>query len=95
MKGWEFVSFVRGNFEEADIRKQIIMIVRNTFTKEVKLVMIFIDPWKNIDFDSDQPFDVPENIFVVRNSDIFLPKSIDLVNMFSDDKIKAVSILPA
>ena len=38
---------------------------------------------------------MPENVFVVKNSSIFLPKSIDLINMFSDEKIKAVSILPA
>ena len=70
-------------------------MVRHSVTTEVKLVMIFIDPWKDIDFSTDQPFDVPENVFVVKNSSIFLPKSIDLINMFSDDKIKAVSILPA
>ena len=65
---WEFISFVKGDFEETDLRKQIIMLVRHTETKEIKLVMIFVDPWKDINF--TEVFDLPENVFEVRHSNI-------------------------
>lgn len=71
------------------------MIVRNRSSPllEMKLVMIFIDPWKDIEF--SEPFDLPENIFIVKNSNIFLPRSTDKPNMYSIDKIRAVHLLPA
>ena len=37
--------------------------------------MIFIDPWKDIVL--QEPFDLPENVFVVKNSNISLPSSQD------------------
>ena len=71
------------------------MIVRNRGSPvlEMKLIMIFIDPWKDIDF--SEPFDLPENIFIVKNSNVFLPRSADKPNMYSIDKIRAVHLLPA
>ena len=84
---------MKGNFEDADTRKQIIMLVRHNVSKEIKLVMIFIDPWKDINF--SEPFDLPEHIFVVKNSSIFLPKSVFYDNMYSSDKIRAVHLLPS
>ena len=54
--------------------------------------MIFIDPWKDIDF--SQPFDLPENIFAVRNSKISMPRSKEALGMYSSDKIRSVCILP-
>ena len=70
------------------------MIVRNRNSQmlEMKLVMIFIDPWKDINF--SEPFDLPENIFVVKNSNVFLPRSTERPNMYSVDKIRAVHLLP-
>ena len=58
----------------------------------MKLIMIFIDPWKDIEF--SEPFDQPENIFIVKHSNIFLPKSTQRPNMYSIDKIRAVHLLP-
>ena len=72
---WEFVSFVKGNFEEADLCKQIMLLVKSRQDSKIKLIIISIDPWKELDF--SQRFDVPENFFVVKNSNIFLPRSID------------------
>ena len=54
--------------------------------------MIFIDPWKDIEF--SEPFDLPENIFIVKNSNVFLPRSTEKPNMYSIDKIRAVHLLP-
>ena len=54
----EFVSFVRGNYEDADTRKQIMILVRDRKERQIiKLLIIYIDPWKNIDY-SEEPFDV-------------------------------------
>ena len=68
------------------------MLVRHTETKEIKLVMIFIDPWKDINFTEE--FDLPENVFEVRHSNISLPKSTEFERMYSPDKIRAVHLLP-
>ena len=60
--------------------------------------MIFIDPWKDIEY--HKIFDVLENIFVVKDSDIFFPRSTDDPEkkkpycMYSSDKIRSVHILP-
>jgi hypothetical protein len=61
---WEFVSFVHGNFEDADVRKQIVMLVRSRELKKMKLVVLFVDPWKDIEF--SKPFDIPENFFAAK-----------------------------
>ena len=59
--------------------------------------MILIDPWKDIKL--EEPFDLPENIFVVKNSNIFLPGSQDLskqkgfLSMYLSDKIKNVHFI--
>lgn len=68
------------------------MLVRHTETKEIKLVMIFIDPWKDINF--TEVFDLPENVFEVKHSNISLPKSTEYERMYSPDKIRAVHLLP-
>ena len=59
--------------------------------------MIFIDPWK--DFDYQKVFDVPENLFLVKNTRICLPQSIDPKDekpfcMYSNDKIVSVHLVP-
>ena len=41
------------------------MLVRSRATKLVKLMAIFIDPWKDIDL--SKQFDEPENIFLVKD----------------------------
>ena len=41
------------------------MLVRSRAMGKMKLVTLFIDPWKNINF--SEPFDVPENFFVAKN----------------------------
>ena len=89
---WEFISFVEGDFDLADTRKQILMLVRDLETEEINLAIFFIDPWKNID--RDNPFDVPEHVFVVSNSNIILPEDKSCPNMYSYDKIRSVFILP-
>ena len=98
LKEWEFVSFVKGNFEEADLCKQIMLLVKNREMNKMKLLMIFIDPWKDIY--NDEIFDVPENIFFVKNSNILFPRSTDDREkklpfcMYTSDKIKSVHIIP-
>ena len=62
------MSFIEGNLEKADTRKRITMLVRNRTLKKMKLVIIYVDPWKDIDAEKEE-FDLPENIFLV-NSDI-------------------------
>ena len=62
---------MKGNFEAADNRKQIMLLVRERNLNRMKLIMIFIDPWKDIQFHKE--FDVKENIFVVKGSNIILP----------------------
>ena len=94
LEHWEFVSFVHGNYEDSDTRKQIVMLVKNRALGKMKLLNLFIDPWKNINF--SDPFDVPENFFVAQ-TDIPQPESeIDEPHcMFSSKNIKKVSFLPA
>ena len=62
------MSFIEGNLEKPDTRKRITMLVRNRTLKKMKLVIIYVDPWKHIDAEIEE-FDLPENIFSV-NSDI-------------------------
>ena len=52
-----------------------MLIVRNRQENTIKLINIAIDPWKDIEFHKE--FDMPENIFVVKNSNVFLPRSTD------------------
>ena len=97
LNGWEFVSFVKGNFEDSDNRKKIVLLVKRRATKETKMIMIFIDSWKDINF--SEQFDLPENIFVVNNSNLIMPqhhsKQIsDPYCKYSSDKIMSVYILP-
>jgi hypothetical protein len=40
------------------------MLVKNRAMGKMKLLNLFIDPWKNISF--SEPFDVPENFFVAK-----------------------------
>ena len=70
------------------------MLVKNRALGKMKLLNLFIDPWKNINF--SDPFDVPENFFVAQ-TDIPQPESeIDEPHcMFSSKNIKKVSFLPA
>ena len=44
------------------------MLVRNRALEKMKLVIIYVDPWKDIDAEKEE-FDLPENIFLA-NSDI-------------------------
>ena len=61
-------------------------------------MVIFIDPWKDINF--SEPFDLPENVFVVKNSNIVMPQncpeeqSDNPFCMYSSDKISSIYILP-
>ena len=75
LRDWEFVSFVKGNFEDADLCKQVMLLVKNRKENKIKLIVISIDPWKAIEFYNE--FDIPENIFFVKNSNISFPRSID------------------
>ena len=61
---------------------------------KMKLLNLFIDPWKNISF--SEPFDVPENFFVAK-TEIPQPKgnTDEPYNMFSSLNMKKVSFLPA
>ena len=47
---WEFISFVDGKFNFEDTRKWILLLIKNRETQKIKLAVIFIDPWKQIDF---------------------------------------------
>ena len=75
-----------------------MLLVRNRQDSKIKLIIISIDPWKELDF--SKKFDVPENVFVVKNSNIFLPRSIDgplgkqPLNYYTSDKIRSVHIIP-
>ena len=62
---------MKGNFEAADNRKQVMLLVRNRKQNQIKMLVIFIDPWKDIQFHKE--FDVKEHIFVVKGSNIVLP----------------------
>ena len=93
---WEFISFVNGNFDvrDLDTRKQIVFLARHRKLNKVKLVALFIDPWKDIQL-SDK-FDMQENFFVAK-SDITRPqcKKGEPLFMHSDDKIKNVYLVPS
>ena len=68
---WELLSFVDGKFHFEDTRKQIVMLVKNRATQQVKIMAIFIDPWKDVDYKI--PFDQPENILEVKDCEFQLP----------------------
>ena len=67
-----------------------MLLVRDRKESKIRLLFIYIDPWKDINY--SEPFDVQENIFAVKNSSLFMPKN-DLPCMYSADKIKSVFIL--
>ena len=67
------------------------MLVRNRTTKLVKLMAIFIDPWKEINL--EKQFDEPENIFLVKDSNIDLSMSYDFSCMSLGGKIKRIYML--
>ena len=69
------------------------MLVRDIGTNQIKLAAIFIDPWKCIL--KEKEFDVPENVFFAKNSDIIMPVGKNCINMYSHDKIKSVFIMPS
>ena len=60
----------------------------------MKLVVLFVDPWKDIEF--SEPFNIPENFFAAK-TEIAQPKGYpdEPLCMFANDKIKNVSFLPA
>ena len=89
---WEFVSFVEGPYDKEDIdtSKVIMFLVRHVKTEHVKFAMIKVDPWKVVD--KEEPFDLPETIFVMDGF-VAEPKRKDRVNEFSPDKIRSVQIL--
>ena len=64
------------------------MLVRKPSTKEIKLAAIFIDPWKDIDFDHE--FDCSENIFEFKHSDIKLPLGNEISCLSSGSQIKRI-----
>ena len=41
---------MQGNFEDADVRKQVVMLVRNRDLQKMKLVVLYVDPWKFVDY---------------------------------------------
>ena len=67
------------------------MLVRSRATKLVKLMAIFIDPWKDIDL--SKPFDEPENLFLVRDSNIDIAMNYDFSCMSLGRKIKRIYML--
>ena len=75
------------------MRKSIAFLVRDRQQKKVKLVMLYIHPWKDIEF--SEPFDVPENFFFAKR-DVAQIKSGEQEPKFqyTDDKIKRIFLLP-
>ena len=91
MYGYEFVSFVQGAMQRDTIAKQIIFLARSkTNAKELKLVIIEIDPWKAIK--SDEPFDLPETCFIIQGHVAQPPKTV-CPREYSDDKIRDIQVL--
>ena len=92
MDKYEFVSFVKGNYEDKDTRKQIIILAFDREEGKFKLLITYIDPWKRIDY-TEQAFDVKESIFAVKNCNIFMPLSHNRLLKYSGDKIKSIFLL--
>ena len=69
------------------------MMVRSREQGLIKLLTVFIDPWKDIKFDSK--FDVPENFYISTNN-VAQPKESknDPLRMFSFYNIKKASFVP-
>ena len=69
------------------------MMVRNRALGKTRLLTVFIDPWKDINF--DQAFDVPENFYISTNN-VAQPKESknDPLRMFSYHNIKKASFVP-
>ena len=66
---YEFISFVKGNYEEPDTRKEIILLVRDRKRDKIKMLIIFYEPWKS------NPSEIKEEIYDVQNSNLFMPTS--------------------
>ena len=49
---------------------------------------IFIDPWKDIDYQS--PFDLPENLFFIKGSDVKLPIKKEISFLSAGNSIKRI-----
>ena len=67
------------------------MLVRSRATKLVKLMAIFIDPWKDIDL--SKQFDEPESIFLVKDSNIDISMNYNFSCMSLGSKIKRIYML--
>lgn len=76
--------------DNPEISKQITFLVRHRQSKEVKLVMLKVDPWKVID--RSLYFDLPETFFVIEGN-VAQPPKTALPGEYSDDKIKSIEIL--
>ena len=87
------MAFVHGNFEDFDVRKTIVMLVRNRYLKKMRILVLYADPWKDIDH--SKPFDMPEHFFTT-STNIAKPVEEDHEArcIFLNDKIKNVSFLP-
>ena len=88
---YEFVSFVKGNYEAADSQKQIVLLVRDRKMNIFKTLIFFIQPWDYIDYSLE--FEVPDKIHIVKTSKIKMPPSDQFLCKYSTDKIKNVFIL--
>ena len=88
---WEFIRFVHGSNERNQTDCKIYFLVRRP--REVRLMMIKLDPWKRID--RNEPFLEPESIFRFEGN-VTLPNKEHenlLPKFFSDDKIKNIHLL--
>ena len=92
---YEFVSFVKGNYEAADSRKQIVLLVRDRKINIFKTLILFFEPWDYINYEKNysEEFGDPDKIHIVKTSKIKMPPSGDFLCKYSADKIKNVFIL--
>ena len=60
---------MKGNYEEPDTRKEIILLVRDRKRDKIKMLIIFYEPWKS------NPSEIKEEIYDVQNSNLFMPTS--------------------
>ena len=85
---WEFLSFVDGKHKFDDNRSQIFLLVKNRIMKQTKVLAIFVDPWKAIDF--KEPFDMPEHIFMIKDCEVHLPKFHSISYLSAGTRIKRI-----
>lgn len=50
---YELVSFVKGNYEEPDSMKQIVLLVRDRINNSIKTLIFHVQPWDHIDFSKE------------------------------------------